>query len=76
MLKRFNNWWKEWGQVYGFLLLIVTLNGYFLILEDKMYKNDYYVLGWLCLFVSGCSWYVWQMRKHGWRMPKDIKNTH
>ena len=76
MLKRFNNWWKDWGQVIGFLLIIITLNGYFLVFEKEMYIHDEYVLGWLCLFVGGCTWYVWQMKKHGWRLPKDIRDTH
>ena len=58
MLKRFNNWWKDWGQVIGFLLIIVTLNGYFFVFEKEMYIYDEYVLGWLCLFVGGCAWYV------------------
>lgn len=76
MLKRFNQWWKLWGQVWGFVGLIVVLNGYFLILSDEMQSNEWLAVIWLVLFFGGAGWYVWQMRKHGWRLPKDIRDTH
>ena len=76
MLKSFNQWWKVWGQVYGFVGLIVVLNGYFLILSDEMQNNEWLAVIWLVLFFGGAGWYVWQMKKHGWRLPKDIKDTH
>ena len=41
-----------------------------------MQKNKLLAAGWLASFVILCTWYAWQMKKHGWRLPKDIKNTH
>jgi len=76
MLKSFNQWWKVWGQVWGFVGLIVVLNGYFLLLSDEMQRNEWLAVIWLVLFFGGAGWYSWQMRKHGWRLPKDIKDTH
>ena len=76
MINKFNKWWKVWGQVWGFLGLIIMLNTYFIVLEDKMRKDEWLVGVWLVLFFGGAIWYVWQMKKHGWRLPKDIKDTH
>jgi hypothetical protein len=30
----------------------------------------------LTSFIIGCSYLVLRGRKKGWRLPKDIKNTH
>ena len=76
MLKSFNQWWKVWGQVWGFVGLIVVLNAYFLVLDNEMRENEWLAALWLVLFFGGAGWYSWQMRKYGWRLPKDIRDTH
>lgn len=76
MLNSFNQWWKNWGQSVGFIGLIVVLNLYWMILQDEMRKSEWLAALWLVLFFGGAGWYSWQMRKHGWRLPKDIKETH
>jgi len=43
---------------------------------DDMRVSEWLSLGWLVLFFSGAIWYSWQMRVHGWRLPKNIKETH
>jgi hypothetical protein len=32
--------------------------------------------GWLVSFFGFGIWYSWQMKVHGWRLPKHIKDTH
>lgn len=76
MIRSFNNWWKKWGQFWGFILLIFVLNGYWMIFQDNFQNDSRYPISWIVLFFGGAGWYIWQMRKHGWRLPKDIKETH
>jgi len=80
MITRFNNWWKVWGQLYGFVGMIVYLNAYFMLLSDRMQKDDNIAIaltiGWLVSFFGLAGWYSWQMRKHGWKMSKSIRDTH
>jgi len=76
MLNRFKETWKNHGQVIGFLVLIITLNVYWILFQDEMQKNDWLVLGWLGLFFGGATFMVLQGKKHGWRLPKNIKDTH
>lgn len=76
MIDKFNKFWKNWGQLIGFVGIIVYLNAYFLILSAEMQTNKALAAGWLVSFFVCCGWYAWQMRVHGWRLPEDIKNTH
>jgi hypothetical protein len=79
-MKGFNEWWKVNGQGIGFILGIVYLNAYFLILGDRMQVQDttaeLLAGGWLVSFFGFGIWYSWQMKVHGWRLPKHIKDTH
>lgn len=79
-MKGFNEWWKVNGQGIGFILGIVYLNAYFLILGDRMQVQDttsnLLAIGWLVSFFGFGFWYSWQMKVHGWRLPKHIKDTH
>ena len=79
-MKGFNEWWKVNGQGIGFILGIVYLNAYFLILGDRMQVHDttaeLLAGGWLVSFFGFGIWYSWQMKVHGWRLPKHIKDTH
>ena len=79
-MNRFNKWWKVNGQGIGFILGIIYLNAYFLILGDRMQIQDttaeLLAGGWLVSFFGFGIWYSWQMKVHGWRLPKHIKDTH
>jgi hypothetical protein len=75
MLK-FLQWWKIAGQFWGFVLHIGLLSGLLIGFMDDMRVSEWLSLGWLVLFFSGAIWYSWQMRVHGWRLPKNIKETH
>jgi len=79
-MNRFNKWWKVNGQGIGFILGIVYLNAYFLMLGDRMQVQDttaeLLAGGWLVSFFGFGFWYSWQMKVHGWRLPKHIKDTH
>jgi len=75
-MKSFNKWWKVWGQVWGFILGIVYLNVYFIVLQSEMQTNKLLAVGWLVSFFGFVVWYSWQMKKHGWNLPKSIKDTH
>ena len=79
-MKGFNEWWKVNGQGIGFILGIFYLNAYFLILGDRMQVQDttaeLLAGGWLVSFFGFGIWYSWQMKVHGWRLPKHIKDTH
>ena len=79
-MNRFNKWWKVNGQGIGFILGIVYLNAYFLMLGDRMQVQvttaELLAGGWLVSFFGFGVWYSWQMKVHGWRLPKHIKDTH
>jgi hypothetical protein len=49
---------------------------YFLLLGDLMNKHEWLAGVWLLCFFGFAGWYSWQMKIHGWRLPKDIKDTH
>ena len=50
MITRFNQWWKVWGQLWGFVGHVVILNAYFFILSDEMHTNEWLAVVWLFLF--------------------------
>ena len=75
-MKNFKTWWSIWGQFWGFILMIVYLNAFWMVFTNE-FQNDWrYPLAWLIQFFGLAGWYAWQSRKHGWRLPKDIKDTH
>lgn len=76
MFKKFNIWWSIWGQLWGFIILIVLLNSFWMIFMDEMRNDARYTVTWLIMFFGGAFWYSWQSKKHGWRLPKDIRDTH
>lgn len=76
MLNRFKEVWKEHGQVIGFVTLLIILNVYWMVLRDEMQTNTWVVLGWLGLFFGGGTFLGLQGRKYGWKLPKNIKETH
>ena len=77
MYRKFIKWWSVWGQLHGFLILVVSLNAFWMIfLEEMQQEGSIYPLIWIIMFFGGASWYSWQSKKHGWRLPKDIRNTH
>jgi hypothetical protein len=77
-MKKFLKWWKVWGQVWGFLLLVFTTSFPFLNNTVQHYAKDNAWVGivWLIMFFGGAAWYSWQMRVHGWKLPEDIRRTH
>jgi frataxin-like iron-binding protein CyaY len=77
-MKTFLNWWKVWGQVWGFVGLVAVLTITFESRDIRILINETPGFGllWIATFFGGCYWYVWQMKIHGWRLPKDIKDTH
>jgi hypothetical protein len=76
MLNKFTKFWKRNGQAPGIILLIVILNVYWIVLQDEMRTNEWVSLGWLILFFGGGTFLGLQGRKHGWKLPKNIKETH
>lgn len=75
-MKKFNEWWKIWGQLIGFLFLVIYLNGFWIIFIEEFQNNWMYPAAWLVQFFGLSGWYAWQSKKHRWRMPDDIKKTH
>ena len=75
-MKRFLQWWKVTGQLWGFLLIIGISSGLMIGFIDEIRVNDWLSLGWFVLFFGGASWYAWQMKVHGWELPKNIRDTH
>lgn len=76
MLKSFKKWWSIHGQLIGFLLQIISLNTFWIVFDNEMRYDWRYSLTWLIMFFGGAAWYIWQMKIHSWRLPKDIKETH
>ena len=75
-MNKFLKWWKVWGQVWGFLLIVISLNVLIFGFEDLMRTSDWFGVLWLVMFFGGAAWYAWQMRVHGWKLPEDIRRTH
>ena len=77
-MKQFLKWWKVWGQGLGFVLHITLLNVIILNNTIQSYARDnaWVGVGWLVLFFGGAGWYACQMRLHGCKLPKNIKETH
>jgi hypothetical protein len=75
-MKKFLQWWKIAGQLWGFVLLIGILSGFMIGFTDEMRTNGWVSLLWLVTFFGGTSWYAWQMKVHGWELPQNIKDTH
>jgi hypothetical protein len=75
-MKKFLQWWKIAGQLWGFLLLIGTLSGLMIAFTEEARYNDWLVIIWLVIFFGGGSWYAWQSKVHGWKLPKNIRDTH
>jgi hypothetical protein len=75
-MRKFLQWWKIAGQLWGFVLLIGLLSGLLIGFIDEIRVNDWLSLGWLVLFFSGTTWYAWQIKVHGWVLPENIRNTH
>lgn len=75
-MKKFLQWWKVAGQLWGFLIVIGTTSGLMIGFTDEMRVSEWLSLGWLVLFFGVASWYVWQMKVHGWELPQDLKDTH
>ena len=75
-MKKFLQWWKVAGQLWGFLIVIGTTSGLMIGFADEMRVSVWLSILWLVLFFGGAIWYAWQMRVHGWELPQNIKNTH
>ena len=75
-MKKFLQWWKVAGQLWGFLIVIGTTSGLMIGFTDEMRVNGWLSALWLVLFFGGASWYAWQMKVHGWELPQNIKDTH
>jgi hypothetical protein len=75
-MKKFLQWWKVAGQFWGFVLLIGLLSTLLVLFQEEARYNAWYGIIWIVIFFGGAGWYVWQMKIHGWELPKDIKDTH
>jgi len=75
-MKKFLQWWKVAGQLWGFLIVIGTTSGLMIGFTNEMRVNVWLSVLWLVLFFGGAAWYAWQMRVHGWELPQNIKDTH
>jgi len=75
-MKKFLQWWKVAGQLWGFLIVIGTTSGLMIGFTNEMRVNVWLSILWLVLFFGGAAWYAWQMKVHGWELPQNIKDTH
>ncbi len=75
-MKKLIGFWKENEQWLSFLLIIAYLNTFFFLFERNMISDWKYSLVWLIQFFSLCTLYGLRMRKKGWKLPKNIKDTH
>ena len=75
-MKKFLRWWKVAGQLWGFVLHIGLLSTLLALFQEEARYNAWYGIIWIIIFFGGAGWYVWQMKVHGWKLPKDIRDTH
>lgn len=75
-MKKLLKFWKDNQQWLAFVLIIVYLNSFFIILEEQMRTIYWFPIIWLVQFFGLVGWYAYVSNKKGWRLPKDVKNTH
>jgi hypothetical protein len=75
-MKKLLQYWKANQQWLTFLFMIIYLNGFFIILEEQMRTIYWLPIGWLVQFFGLAGWYSYVANKKGWKLPRDIKNTH
>ena len=75
-MKKFLKWWSVAGQFWGFILHIAILTAMIVGFSEEAKQNGWVGVLFLVVFFGGVSWYAWQMRVHGWKLPNDIKQTH
>jgi hypothetical protein len=75
-MEKFLKWWSVAGQFWGFVLQIAILSTMIIGFAEEGRNNDWFGLVFLIIFFGGGSWYAWQMKVHGWKLPKNIRETH
>jgi hypothetical protein len=75
-MKKFLQWWRVAGQFWGFVLHIGLLSTLLVLFQEEARHNEWLGIIWLAIFFVGGSWYAWQMKVHGWVLPKNIRDTH
>ena len=62
-------YWKDNQRWLAFLLLIIYLNGVFIILEEQMRTIYWLPFVWMIQFFGLSAWYVYTAHKKGWKIP-------
>jgi len=75
-MKKILGFLKENEQWLLFVLIIAYLNVFFYIFEYNMRTDWRYPTMWLVQFFGLATLFGIRMRKKGWKLPKNIKDTH
>lgn len=68
--------WKEHEQVLTFILVITYLCSFCFYFENEMRHNGWFTLLFLIQFFGLGTYMGIRGLKKGWRLPKNIKDTH
>lgn len=63
-------------QWLSFVGIVVYLNGFWMFFIDEMRVGGWITIGFLIQFFGLAGGYAWISRVRGWRLPKNIKDTH
>lgn len=75
-MKNIINFWKNNEQIITFLSLIIYLNGFAMYFYDEMQKGGWITGLWLFQFFFLTTCFGLRSVRKGWKLPKDIKDTH
>ena len=67
---------RRYEQLLLFLVLVIYLNGFWIVFNEQMQTNAWVAVIWLVQFFGLGSLYAIRGLKKGWKYPKDIRNTH
>jgi uncharacterized membrane protein len=75
-MKKTIEFWKSNEQWILFLLLVVYLNGFWMLFFEQMQRGGVITYLFLIQFFGLAGLYSIRSNKKGWKLPKNIKDTH
>lgn len=75
-MKGIKEFWKTNEQWLSFLAMVVYLNGFWMVFVDEMREGEWITGLWLVQFFTLATLYSVRSRVKGWKLPKNIKDTH
>jgi hypothetical protein len=75
-MKKVVEFWKVNEQSLTFILIVLYLNCFWIYFYEEMAKNDWLTGFFTVQFFGLCTFLGLRSRKKGWKLPKNVKETH